>query len=191
MNNDFEAIKSILSALREDYIKGCQNGKLDSQIPITERDIVAEIYSRLKVFCRSSNELSTHCEIKPAKGEFSSTSELKTLPRIDNVILSNHKGKEWLSSAKVLQNKYRKGDIEARFSSVPVLFFHTAIEVKIQSNVPDAKKDIDTLKELQDNNKTCNCFFVLFNARGRAADHFKIKRYAEEKDICITDYTSS
>jgi hypothetical protein len=156
--------------------------------PITERDIVAEIYCRLKVFC-NSRDLSVHCEIKPASDENVKPKQLRPLSRIDVGILSDINGRSWISSAIKLQDQYKKGLIEARFSSIPLEFFHTAIEVKIQSYVDDAKEDIDFLKELHDSNKACNCFFVLLNARGQREDHENIKEYAADKGICIFEYT--
>ena len=188
MNNDFEILKSILSKLRSDYISGCQLNTIDQISPITERDIVAEIYCKLKGFC-SNKDLSVHCEIKPAIDENVDTEHLKWLPKIDVGILSNIDGRTWISSAMKLQDKYKKGLIEARFSSIPFEFFHTAIEVKIQSNFYDAKKDIDILKNLYDSNKSCNCFFVLLNARGKRSDHDAIKKYADSKGIYVFEYT--
>jgi len=179
MNNDFDILKSILSDLRSDYISGCQMNTIDQKSPITERDIVAEIYCRLKGFCNEKG-LSVHCEIKPATGENA---------EVDVGILSNINGRSWISTAMKLQDKYKKGHIEARFSSIPFDFFHTAIEVKIQSNFHDAKKDIDILKQLHDSNKSCNCFFVLLNARGQRADHDAIQKYADSMGICVLEYT--
>lgn len=190
MNSDFEIIKSILSELRLEYISFCRNDIIEEKVPITERDIVAEIYSRLKIFC-NNKEFAVHCEIKPAPSEDAVAEELKRLPRIDVGILSNKNGRTWILSAKKLQDKYRKGCIEARFASIPIEFFHTAIEVKIQSNFYDAKKDIDILKRLQDLNQECNCFFILLNARGQRSDHFAIQKYANENGICIFEYTSA
>lgn len=188
MNKDFEIVKSILSELRSDYMLGCQLDIFDLKAPITERDIVAEIYSRLKVFCESKM-LSVHCEIKPATSENLETEQLKRLPRIDVGILSDINERTWISSAMKLQNKYKKGHIEARFSSIPFEFFHTAIEVKIQSHFNDAKKDINILKQLQDSNNACNCFLVLLNARGQRKDHDAILRYANQKGIAVLEYT--
>ena len=188
MNKDFEAIKSVLSELRSDYIAKCHLDILDENAPITERDIVADIYCRLKNNFYD-RDLSVHCEIKPASSENAQTEELRRLPKIDVGILSNKSGRSWLSSAIKLQNNYRKGHIEARFSSIPVEYFHTAIEVKIQSKFSDAKKDIDTLRTLLDSNDECNCFFVLMNARGQRADHDKIQKYANQMGICMFEYT--
>ena len=188
MNKDFQSIKSILRELRTGYISGCQQDAIDPTAPITERDIVAEIYCRLKIFCKSGG-LYVHCEIKPAADDTMKPDQLKGLPKIDVGILADMNGRSWFSSAMKLQDKYKKGQIEARFSSVPVEFFHTSIEVKIQSNFRDAKKDIDTLTLLHEANKSCNCFFVLLNARGQRPDHVKIQRYADEKGICMFGYT--
>jgi hypothetical protein len=188
MNNDFEIVKSILSKLRSDYISGCKLDIMDQNAPITERDIVAEIYCRLKDFC-SKNGLSVHCEIKPATDEDAKTEHLKRLPKIDVGILSNINERTWISSAMKLQDKYNKGLIEARFSSIPVEFFHTAIEVKIQGNFNDAKKDIIILKHLHDSNKACNCFFILLNARGQRSDHDAIQKFADREGICVLEYT--
>jgi hypothetical protein len=188
MNSDFEAIKSILSELRSDYIVGCHLEEFNEKAPITERDIVAEIYCRVKNYCRNK-ELSAHCEIKPAPSDTVEPDELKRLPKIDVGILSYEKGKSWVSAAIKLQNGYNKGLIEARFSSIPINFFHTAIEVKIQSNFSDAKKDIDILRNISDSNEACNCFFVLLNSRGQRTDHDKIQRYADQKGIFMFEYT--
>jgi len=188
MNNDFEALKSLLSGLRSDYIAGCHLDIFDEKAPITERDIVAEIYCRLKNYC-SNSDLSVHCEIKPASSENAETEELKRLPKIDVGIVSNKNGRSWVSAAIKLQNSYRKGLIEARFSSIPVEFLHTAIEVKIQSKPSDAKKDIDILKSLLYSNEACNCFFVLMNARGQKSDHDTIQKYADQKGIYMFEYT--
>lgn len=189
MNSDFENIKSILSELRSDYISGCHLNTFDEKLPITERDIVAEIYCKLKVFC-SNSDLSVHCEIKPAPSENAKTEELKRLPKIDvGILTAAINGRTWVSSAIKLQDKYNKGLIEARFSSIPIEFFHTAIEVKIQSKYSDSKKDIDILHKIAALNETCNCFFVLLNARGQRSDHDSIKRYADQKGICVFEYT--
>lgn len=92
-------------------------------------------------------------------------------------------------SAKSIQNDYKMGSIQARFSSVPLDFFHTAIEVKIQSSVKGARKDIDTLSKIKKMNKRCNCFLVVLNARGPDKDHKKIASYAELKEITLVDYS--
>jgi len=203
MNNDFEAIKNILSEIRAEYISCFQRNETDySEIGfnnprtlITERDIVAEIYCRLKEFC-NDKDLSVHTEIKPVDRTISVydedelkalKEELKKLPRIDIVILS---GKKWIEPAIKLQNAYAKGKFEARFSSVPVDFFHTAIEVKIQSKSSDAIQDINKLKKLHSLNEKCNLYFVLLNARGQQLDHDNIrKEHSEKKGICVIDYT--
>ena len=148
---------------------------------------MAEIYCRLKSFCKS-NGLYVHCEIKPARNEHMEREELKRLPKIDVGILADASGSSWLSAAMKLQAKYQKGEIEARYSSVPVMFFHTAIEVKIQSSVRNAKKDIDILESLSNANRTCNCFLVLLNAKGKRVDHEKIQQYAARKGICLVEY---
>ncbi len=188
MNADFEYVKSILIQIRSEYLSGFANDKVVADIPITERDIVSEICNRLKLFCLNKN-LSSHTEIKPAASILSDNSELKLLPRVDNVILKNIGERTWISEAIILQDKYKKGPIEARFSSIPIVFFHTAIEIKIQSNFRDAKKDIDKLKVIQNANKDCNCFFVLLNVRGQKRDHDLINKYAEEQNLCIIEYT--
>lgn len=191
MNNDFNEIAEILDKLRLDYVSAYKLDIIDQNAPITERDIVAEIYCRLKVFCEGKG-LNVHCEIKPAPdkeiGKVKSK-HLRCLPKIDVGILRNIDGIPWISSAIKLQDKYPKGQIEARFSSIPLRYFHTAIEVKIQSNVKDAKKDIDILKKLHKKNEGCNCFCVLLNARGQRADHATIHKYAGKKGIHIIEYT--
>lgn len=188
MNTDFEEIKLILLQLKSEYIKGVENNSITPNMPITERDIVAEIYYRLKSLCIGKN-LSTHCEIKHAPSKLSDASILKTLPRIDNVILKDIGEKTWISHALNLQDKYKKGSIEARFSSIPIEFFHTAIEVKIQSNIRDAKKDIDKLEHIQSINNECNCIFILLNARGKINDHESIISYAKKQNIFLIEYT--
>ncbi len=190
MNSEFEKIKSILSKLRSEYMSGCKKADIDPNIPITERDIVAEIYGRLRKEFLKHNNLAVHCEVKPAPNVNASTDVLKGLPRIDVAILSDKGNRTWISEAEILQAKYKKGDIEARFSSIPYEFFHTAIEVKIQSNVKDAKRDIDILKQLYVSSKSaCNCFFVLLNARGSRRDHDAIKEYGDGENICVIEYT--
>jgi hypothetical protein len=140
-------------------------------------------------FC-AANGYHAHCEIRPAPDVSIDPVRMKRLPRIDVVVLRDINGDSWLAAAKKLQNKYQKGSIEARFSSVPVEFFHTAIEAKIQSNVADAKKDIDTLNSIQERNPSCNCFFVLLNARGRVRDHDNILAYGREKKVTIIEFTA-
>lgn len=188
MNKDFDIIRATLTALKTDYISGCQNGVIDPSMPITERDIVSEIYYRLIDFCKANN-LQMHCEVKPATDDKMAPAQLKMLPRIDVSILTDKNGKSWLTSAIKLQDKYNKGAIEARFSSVPVDFFHTAIEAKIQSNIRDAQKDIDFLTKIHNDNPSCNCFFVLLNARGQRSDHHDIAAYAEKSGICVIEYS--
>jgi hypothetical protein len=188
MNEHFEIVEGILSDVKEEYLNLSTAEIVDPTAPITERDIVSDIYCRLKKFCHSA-DLYPHTEIKPAPCENTDPSELRRLPKIDVVILRNLKAKTWISSATNIQNRYKKGLIESRFGSVPIEFFHTAIEVKIQSNVRDAKKDIDTLASIFEQNKLCNCFMVLFNARGLKKDHSKIMQYAEQKSINLIEYT--
>jgi hypothetical protein len=188
MNKDFDNIKSVLLKVRSDYISGVQIDEINHDSPITERDIVAELYYRLRQIYSNSN-LNVHCEIKPASSENDSNHRLRKLPRIDVGILTVNDNKLWISSAKKIQDRYKKGQFEARFSSIPIEFFHTAIEVKIQSNIRDAKDDIDLLKKIHDSNNNCNCFFVLLNARGRRSDHTAIQKYADENEICIIEYT--
>ncbi|MDP3914201.1 MAG: hypothetical protein Q8R96_10750 [Bacteroidota bacterium] len=188
MNSDFELVKSILAEIKSDYISFCQYDLINENAPMTERDIVAEIYCRLKGFCNSKG-LNVHCEIKPAYNEDANRIELKKLPVIDVIILSNKDGQTWISSAMKLQDKCSKGSIEARFSSIPVEFFHTAIEVKIQSKFDDTKKDIGKLKLVHDLNQECNCFFILLNARGKRSDHDRIQKCADENGICIFEHT--
>ena len=151
MNDDFETINTILAELRSDYADQCPHDVEDSKAPVTERDIVAEIYLRIKSFCQTKR-YQVHSEIKPVFDDNATLESMKKLPRIDVVVLSDKNGTTWLAAAKMLQGKYKKGSIEARFSSVPVGFIHTAIEVKIQSNVKNAEKDIDSLKMIMDQN---------------------------------------
>jgi len=188
MNEDYKKIKRILSDIRSEYARMCSNDVKDPNAPVTERDIVAEIYYRLKLFCKNKS-LYPHTEIKPASSTKQSISDLKKLPRIDVVILKNNGSRFWLSDAKRIHDRYKKGLVEARFSSVPIRFFHTAIEVKIQSRVMNAKKDIDILADILKSNKTCNCFMVLLNARGERKNHEKIMDYAQGKDIHLIEYT--
>jgi len=190
MNEEFEEIKSILLRLRSDYIAGYRSNMINENTPITERDIVAEIYSRIKSYFQNKH-LYPHCEIKPASTERDHISKLKRLPRIDVGVLEDKGEKTWISSAIKLQDKYKKGAIESRFSSIPIEFFHTAIEVKIQSNVIDAKKDIDLLYKIKKSNKKCNCYFVLLNARGKKVDHEAIQKYADKQGITIVEYCSN
>jgi hypothetical protein len=186
MNRDFNNIKAILTGIRSNYAALCHPDIIDPSGPVTERDIVAEIYGVLKDFCRS-RKLHVHCEMKPANNEDMSQEELKKLPKIDVVILS----RQWFLSAKKIQGKYSKGLIEARFSSVPIEFFHTAIEVKIQSKVDDARKDLTILEDIANRNPSCNCFFMLLNARGRKADHAAIRQLADKKRIEIIEFSAS
>ena len=189
MNSDFADVEASLNQLRWDYAQGCGSDLEDPGLPTTERDTVAEIRSRLRALF-ANRDLQVHCEVKPASSQDTQPDELKTLPRVDVVVLTERDGASWLSSAKTLQDRYKKGAIEARFASVPVKFFHTAIEAKIQSGVPDAKKDIDTLAFIRRSNSECNCFFVLLNARGRPRDHRAIAAYGHERDITVIEYTA-
>lgn len=188
MNKDFDKVKDILSNLKEDYVNSCTAEIIDPAAPITERDIVSEIYCRFKN-CFHDTDLYPHTEIKPVAFKNIAPKELAILPRIDVVILKDLASRTWISSAIKIQNQYKKGSIESRYSSIPVEFFHTAIEVKIQSNVRDAQKDINTLVQIYEQNKRCNCFMVLLNARGRTKDHLQIKQNAEQKSICLIEYT--
>ncbi len=189
MNDDSQRIKDILEELKSEYAGCCALDVDDPEAPVTERDIVAEIRNKLKRFCHSRG-YQVHCEIKPAPSSNIGPEEMRKLCRVDVAVLSNKNSICWLSAAKNLQDKYHKGSIQARFPSVPVEFFHTAIEAKIQSDVANAKKDIDTLKMIHDSNPFCNCFFVLLNARGRVGDHNQIQAYAQRKGIQIVEYTA-
>ncbi len=185
MNAQFREIKKILLKFKTEYESLYSFGIIKNpNTPITERDIVSELYCYLKQYCKGK-KLSVHTEIKPAPSENVSREKLKKLPRIDLVILQ----KDWLPSAVKIQNNYKKGLIEARFGAVPYEYFHTAIEVKIQSTVGDVKKDIDTLKTIRKNNTKCNCYMVLLNARGRRQDHEKVLNYTNKSDLCLVEYT--
>ncbi len=189
MNRDYPDIEALLEQLRHEYAEGCGSDLEDSNLPMTERDTVAEIRTRLQTLFQGS-DVNVHCEIKPAASQDTQPEELKKLPRMDVVLLTDLEGASWFGCAKAIQSRYRKGSIEARFGSVPVEFFHTAIEVKIQSNVRDAKKDIDTLASINRSNPRCNCFFVLLNARGRPQDHAAIAAYGRARDIHVVEYTA-
>lgn len=189
MNKENRHIYKLLCEMRSEYALASINGEFDQDLPITERDIVSEIYSRLKSLLRGTG-LSVHTEIKPAPSVESEPEILKSLPVIDVAILKNIDGISWLGEAQKLQAKYLKGNIEARFSSVPIEFFHTAIEVKIQSKPIDSKKDIDKLLQIHQKNNACNCFMVLLNSRGKAKDHHDIMEYANEKGIPFIEHTS-
>ncbi|MFC2113305.1 hypothetical protein ACFLTA_08560 [Bacteroidota bacterium] len=189
MNDDFNTIKNILLKLRNQYAAGCDNDICYKKLPITERDIVSDIRQSLLEFC-NINGYDAHCEIRPAPNEEIEPEDMKRLPRIDVVILRDRNNKSWLEAAKKLQGKYKKGHIEARFSSIPLAFFHTAIEVKIQSKFSDAKDDIVMLSNITDKNPSCNCFFVLLNARGQVRDHQKIITFAKEKQVEIIEHTA-
>ena len=80
---------------------------MDQSAPITERDIVAEIYFRLKTFCRE-NGLSVHCEIKPATDEDAEPKRLIRLPKIDVGILASINERTWISSALKLQDNQER-----------------------------------------------------------------------------------
>jgi hypothetical protein len=187
MNEDFPKVKAILAEICSSYAALCHPDVIDPLAPVTERDIVAEIQGALKDFCRQ-RKLNVHCEMKPADSEDMRQGELKKLPKIDVAILSDQGERSWLLSAKKIQDRYAKGAIEARFSSVPVEFFHTAIEVKIQSKVDDARKDLTILEGIGRRNPSCNCFFVLLNARGRKANHAAIRQCANKKRIEMIEY---
>ena len=189
MNDEFAAVRDVLLQLRSQYAAGCSVDVDDPATQITERDIVADIRHSLMAFC-AANDYHAHCEIRPAPDENIEPNEMILLPRIDVVVLRDREGASWLAAAKKLQDKYQKGAIQARFSSVPVKFFHTAIEAKIQSNFGSAKKDIDTLKAIEEKNPYCNIFFVLLNARGPIRDHEKIVAYAQQNKVCIIEYTA-
>lgn len=189
MNDDFEAVRNILTELKSLYAARCSLDVDDPAIQITERDIVADIRNSLMAFC-ISNGYHVHCEIRPATDESTEPDEMKKLPRIDVVVLQDKNGVSWLAAAKTLHDKYRKGSIEARFSSIPIKFFHTAIEAKIQSNVAAAKKDIDLLKNIEERNPLCNCYFVVLNARGRIRDHDNILEYGRDNTITVVEYTA-
>jgi hypothetical protein len=189
MNDDFSKIHEILGQLKADYAAQSPGDVVSPEAPVTERDIVAEIRARLLPFCRERG-LHVHCEMKAVPADAADQEALRTLPRIDVAILANQGDDSWLAAAKKLQDGYAKGEREARFSSVPVGFFHTAIEAKIQSKVADAKKDIDGLRAVLDSHPTCNCFFVLLNARGRVADHDRVVEYAELRGVPVVEHTS-
>lgn len=163
--------------------------------PITERDIVSELYWRLRVFCEGYKELqlSTHTEIMPVS-PLDEESRHRNLERLNgnlvDVVILQDTDRNWLSAATKVQGYHGKRKIEARFKSVPIEFFHTAIEVKIQSNPKDAQSDIDKLLAIRKNNEKCNCFMVLLNARGRRKDHDEIISYAAKQGITLIEHTT-
>ena len=84
-NSNYTDIKKVLETLKDDYIEMWK--KKDPVIHITERDIVSEIYSRLKDYCKEKG-LHVHTEVKP-KLDDNITTNKKGLPIIDVVILEN------------------------------------------------------------------------------------------------------
>ena len=189
MNDDFASVADVLAKLRSTYASCCTADVDNPTAPITERDIVSDIRNGLLDFCAAKG-YHVHREVRPASSKDIAPDQAIRLPRIDVVVLRDGDGRSWLADAKALQDNYRQGRFQARFSSVPVEFFHTAIEAKIQSNVSDAKKDIDTLKSIRDANISCNCFFVLLNARGRVRDHDHILAYAQEQGVTTVEFTA-
>ncbi len=186
MNTHYDQIKKILLNFKEEYKDLYSEADVNNpNTPITERDIVSELYCHLKKYCKGK-KLSIHTEIKPTSSENVTRDQLKKLSRIDLVILQDN----WMPSAIKIQNKYNKGSIEARFGAVPQKYFHTAIEVKIQSHVGNSRKDIDTLSAIRKKNKSCNCYMVLLNARGRSKDHENIHCYAKQHDIFLVEHTN-
>jgi hypothetical protein len=95
-----------------------------------------------------------------------------------------------LAEAKNLQNKYDKGPRQARFSSIPVEFFHTAVEAKIQSNVTDAKKDIDNLKKIHESNPSVIASLFSSTHEDESETMNRFWNYAQQKGIEIFEYTS-
>jgi hypothetical protein len=189
MNDDYSAVEDLLVQLRSRYASRCSVDVDDPATPITERDIVADIRYSLMAWCIAKG-YHVHCEVRPAPGTSIAPDQTRQLPRIDVAVLRNSDGQSWLAAAKAIQDMYREGRFQARFSSVPVKFFHTAVEAKIQSNVASAKKDLDTLKSIQDANPSCNCFFLLLNARGRVRDHDRILTYGQEKRVAVVEFTA-
>lgn len=189
MNQDFDAVRDVLLGLRSEYAAQSPVDVVSPDAPVTEADISSDIRSELKGFCRG-RRLHVHCEIKPTPNYAVARMPTKDSSRIDVVILSDHGSASWLEAARKLQDQCDKGAIEARFSSVPVKFFHTAVQVKIQSLVRDARRDIDKLEAIRAENPSCNCFFVLLNARGQPRDHDAIAAYAQDKGIFVVEYTA-
>jgi len=190
MNKDSDAVKQVLEKVRADYATGCQAGELmDPGLPITERDILCEIWARLRPFCISAG-LHVHSEVKVAPSLDSHHTVLRSAKRVDVAILRDQPQARWLDAAREIQDRKCKGHIEARFEAIPVEYFHTVMEVKIQSHIPDARKDISSLSQIAAANPECNCFFVLLNARGQVCDHNAILTYAKTAGVPIVEYTA-
>lgn len=177
----YRSVEKILEHLKKDYQQWSQSDVPDPRAPFTERDAVAEIYCRLKDLS-VSHDLYVHCEVKP----YPFTSP-KIIPDIS--LIKNLGKRSWTEEANEIHAGHDAGSIESRFSAVPVEFFHAALEIKIQSNFSNAKKDIDKLNQLRQMNPRCNCFLVLLNARGKCRDHEKIIKYGQDKGIGVIEYT--
>ena len=54
MNREFEQIHNILLKLKSQYAISCSSDDFDPNQPITERDIVSEIYFQLKAHFRKT-----------------------------------------------------------------------------------------------------------------------------------------
>ncbi len=186
MNDQYKEIKEVLVGIRARYISQWES--TSSRIPVSERDIVSKIYAQLSDWAKG-RKLHPHTEVKP-RFDNKSVSNKKGIKIIDVALLKDIGNESWLESAKEIQAGYQKGNIEARYSSIPLKFFHTVIEVKIQSNFENSKKDILALKKIKTAKPDCNCFFVLLNALGSYRDHRRIKEFAKEHDIEIIEYTS-
>lgn len=184
MNDDFAAIDNVLAELPSWYSSYCNGDVDDPKAPITESDIVAEIRHRLLDFCTAKG-YHVHCEVRPVFSTDISPDEKRRLKRIDVAVLRDSEGQSWFAAAKTFQ----PGQF-ARFAFVPVKFFHTAVEVKIPSKLEPAKEDLAKLKSIQDANPSCNCFFVLLNARGKVSNHDRILDYAAEQGITVIEFTA-
>jgi hypothetical protein len=171
-----EEVRNALEEIRRDYIQK-RKPRLTPDAPLTESDLQAEIFCKLKKLC-VGNDLYVHSEMafdKPTKSKF------------DIVIIE---GEDWIKPAENYQGNLKKGNIESRFSHIPDEYFHTIIEIKVQSFFPDAKKDIDKLADIKKRKGKIDCFFVLLNERGKSSDHAKIRKYAKENNVDIIEYTS-
>ncbi len=184
----YSDIRKILENVRDQYRGLCKGDNYDPKLPISKRDLVSEIYCKLRPYCLE-NRLYIHTEVKPSDYELGGK-----IPEFDLVILSSFEKSSWLDFAVEVQNSCGKGRTEARFSSIPIEFFNTLIEVKIQSRVWDSIRDIDKLVSIRDAirkcGRNCNCFHVLLNARGRSGDHQRIIKYADSKGIEIIEHTN-
>lgn len=180
MHSDCQEVTMILDKFREDCRHWSGGAARHPDCPVTEQDVIAEIYARLKDFCRGKN-LHVHCHIQPARRPNSNVEAL------DIAILADHQGRCGIEAPRKSAGTSTAHKSRTSAWPVPAKFWHTAIEVALPDKREDAAKSLRKLRALCRRNRACHCFLLLFNGSGQDWNRTGIRRQSDKGKIILLE----